>query len=106
MSGQALSFDADGNLLADGQRNYSWDAENRLVGITYPGQSGKATSFAYDGLGRRTAIASTPTGGGSAVTTSYIWCGARLRQARNAGNAPAVNRTLPFAAWTDDRRPG
>ena len=36
LSGQALSFDANGNLLSDGQRNYSWDAENRLVGITIP----------------------------------------------------------------------
>ena len=87
LSGQALSYDADGNLLSDGQRNYSWDAENRLVGITYPGQPGKATAFTYDGLGRRTAIASTPAGGGSAVTTSYIWCGVRICQARNASNA-------------------
>jgi len=84
LSGQALTFDADGNLLSDGQRTYSWDAENRLVGITYPGQPGKATAFAYDGLSRRTAISSTPAGGGSAVTTSYIWCGARRCQARNA----------------------
>ncbi len=49
LSGQALTFDANGNLLSDGQRNYSWDAENRLVGITYPGQSGKQTAFVYDG---------------------------------------------------------
>ena len=83
LSGQALTYDADGNLLSDGQRNYTWDAENRLIGITYPGQSGKATAFSYDGLGRRTAIASTPAGGGSTVTTSYIWCGARPCQARN-----------------------
>jgi YD repeat-containing protein len=32
------------------------DAENRLIGITYPGQAGKATAFAYDGLGRRTSL--------------------------------------------------
>jgi len=86
LSGQALSWDADGNLLSDGTRSYSWDAENRLAGITYPGTPGKATAFAYDGLGRRTAIASTPAGGGT-VTTSYLWCGARLCQARNATNA-------------------
>ncbi|MGO8866926.1 MAG: RHS repeat-associated core domain-containing protein, partial [Alphaproteobacteria bacterium] len=30
---------------------------------------------------------STPTGGGSAVTTSYLWCGMRICQARNASNA-------------------
>src|SRR6202166_2993467 len=87
LSGQAFTYDADGNLLSDGARTYAWDAESRVVGITYPGLTGKATAFAYDGLGRRTAIASTPTGGGSAVTTSYIWCGTRPCQARNAGNA-------------------
>ncbi|MGO8866374.1 MAG: RHS repeat-associated core domain-containing protein [Alphaproteobacteria bacterium] len=87
LSGQAFTYDADGNLLSDGARNYTWDAENRLVGMTYPGQTGKATAFAYDGLGRRTAISSTPTGGGSAVTVSYLWCSARLCQARNSSNA-------------------
>jgi YD repeat-containing protein len=55
LSGQALSFDANGNLLSDGQRNYSWDAENRLVGITYPGQSGKQTAFAYGTTYARTS---------------------------------------------------
>jgi YD repeat-containing protein len=87
LSGQALSYDANGNLLADGQRNYTWDAENRLIGITYPGQSGKQTAFTYDGLGRRTAIASTPAGG-STITTAYVWCGARLCQALNPSNSP------------------
>jgi RHS repeat-associated protein len=87
LSGRALSYDANGNLLADGQRNYTWDAENRLVGITYPGQSGKQTAFTYDGRGRRTAIGSTPVGG-STITTSYIWCGTRICQARNASNSP------------------
>ena len=85
VSGQVLTYDANGDLLSDGSRNYNWDAENRLVTITYPGQSGKQTAFTYDGLGRRTAIASTPQGGGSAVTTSYLWCGWRICQARNAG---------------------
>ena len=86
LSGQALTFDANGNLTSDGQRNYTWDAENRLLGITYPGASGKATAFTYDGLGRRVSIASTPAGGGSATTTSYLWCGSDICQARNASN--------------------
>jgi len=84
LSGQALSYDANGNLTSDGQRNYSWDAENRLVGITYPSQSGKATTFTYDGLSRRTLIASTPVGGGTATITSYLWCGTDICQARNS----------------------
>jgi YD repeat-containing protein len=53
--------------------------DNRLMGITCPAQPGKQTSFVYDGLNRRTAITSTPAGG-SAVTTSYIWCGEPRRQ--------------------------
>jgi RHS repeat-associated protein len=88
LSGQALAYDANGNLLSDGQRNYAWDAENRLVGITYPSLPGKQTAFAYDGLGRRTAITSTPAGGGSAVTISYVWCDLQPCQARNAGGSP------------------
>jgi len=113
LSGQPFSYDANGNLLADGLRTYQWDAEKRLVGISYPGfpgQIGKATAFAYDGLGRRTAITSTLAGGGprgtgssawwphfyggggdsgiASLTTNYVWCGARICQARNAYNAP------------------
>lgn len=86
LSGQALSYDSNGNLLSDGQRDYSWDAENRLIGITYPAHPGQSTAFAYDGLGRRIGITSTPAGGGP-TSNSYIWCGAFLCQARDAGNS-------------------
>jgi YD repeat-containing protein len=29
---ETFTYDADGNLLSDGRWNYTWDAENRLVG--------------------------------------------------------------------------
>lgn len=86
LSGQVLTFDAVGNVTSDGQRSYSWDAENRLISITYLGVPGKATAFTYDGLGRRVAISSTPPGGGSPTVTSYIWCNHAMCQARNASN--------------------
>lgn len=82
-NGQPLAYDADGELLSDGQRTYSWDAAGRLIGIGYPAAPGKATSFAYDGLGRRVAITSTPAGGGGSTATTYVWCGSRLCQARD-----------------------
>ena len=82
----ALTYSATGNLLSDGQRVFAWDAEDRLVGITWPAQPGKQVTFAYDGLSRRTTISSTPAGGGGTVTTSYVWCGASLCQMRNAAN--------------------
>lgn len=87
LSGQARTYDAIGNLTSDGTRTYTWDAESRLVGIGYPGQPGKASAFTYDGLGRRTAIAETPPGGGAAVTTSYLWCDDAICQARDGSNA-------------------
>lgn len=87
LSGQALTWDANGNLLSDGTLTYSWDAENRLVGIGYPGQPGKATAFVYDGLGRRVSVSNTPAGGGSAVLSSSVWCGPSMCQARNASGA-------------------
>ncbi|MGM4986084.1 RHS repeat-associated core domain-containing protein [Rhizobium sp. 11_C7_N12_5] len=89
VSGQAYSYDANGNLLSDGSRSYSWDAENRLVGIAYPAQPGKQTKFVYDGLGRRNEIDDTPAGGGSAVKQKYVWCGDGLCQARDGNYAVA-----------------
>ncbi len=86
-SSQAYTYDADGNLLSDGTRDYTWDAEKRLIGITYPGQTGMATSFAYDGMNRRTTITDTSVGGGTPVATSYIWCGFKPCQARNSSDA-------------------
>jgi len=79
----AFTYDANGNLLADYARSYKWDAENRLIGIAGVGYS---STFAYDGLGRRTAIATTS--GGSTGQTNFGWCGQSLCQERTAANVP------------------
>ena len=92
---QALTWDANGNLLTDGAHAYSWDAENRLVAIAYTVQPTQATSFAYDGLGRRVSIVSTPAGG-SAVATSYVWCGMRPCQALTGGRKSS---RPPWRRW-------
>ncbi len=73
--------------MSDGQRVYTWDAEDRLVGITCLGQPSKVSTFGYDRLGRRIAITETPAGGGTPVTTRYLWCGDRLCQVRDGANA-------------------
>lgn len=88
LSGQALTYDADGNLLSDGTRNYTWDAENRLVGITFPAEPGQQVAFTYDGLGRRVEITSTPAGG-SPTTTTYTWCGFKPCVASNSNGTVA-----------------
>ncbi len=44
------TYDANGNLLSDGARTYTYDAENRLASVT----SGSTTvQFAYDADGKR-----------------------------------------------------
>jgi RHS repeat-associated protein len=68
------SWDANGNLSNDGVRSYSWDARNRLTGI-----SGVA-SFVYDGLGRR----QTTTRGG--IATSFLYDGSDVAQEQQGGS--------------------
>ena len=76
-NGQSVVYDANGNVLDDGERVYRWDAENRLIGVAPKAQPERNTIFRYDGLGRRVAIVS-PDG----VETRYLWCGETICQAR------------------------
>jgi RHS repeat-associated protein len=76
------SYDADGNLLSDGRWNYTWDAENRLTGMTsllgVPAGSQCAMNFVYDDQGRRTAkMVSTNNGAGQSggYTNYYLYDG-------------------------------
>lgn len=80
---QINTYDVLGQLTFDGMRNYSWDAEGQLIGITYPAEPGKSTLFSYDGMGRRVGILSTPAGGGSALDRRFVWCGSDLCQSRD-----------------------
>jgi RHS repeat-associated protein len=61
---EAFSYDADGNLGADGRWSYEWDAENRLVAMEtlpavaaptgpLPAAERRRLEFAYDATGRR-----------------------------------------------------
>jgi RHS repeat-associated protein len=52
---EQFAYDDDGNLLSDGRWNYTWDAENRLIGLTPSTNAGPQISlaFEYDWKGRR-----------------------------------------------------
>ncbi len=81
-----------GRALAGTSLSTTWSylpntGDRRLAGIDNTGLgSGQYSDFAYtwDAENRLFAIASTAAGGGQAVATSYIWCGSRICQARNA----------------------
>ena len=83
-NGAAFKYDANGNLLSDGARTYQWDAENRLIAVNYMAIPAQATTFRYDGLGRRLAIVTS--GGTLPSETRYLWCGDSLCQARTAAD--------------------
>ncbi|WP_244361672.1 RHS repeat-associated core domain-containing protein [Burkholderia pseudomallei] len=52
-NGQALTYDANGNLTYDGTNTYAWNARNLLTQISQGGNA--QLTFSYDALGRRTS---------------------------------------------------
>jgi YD repeat-containing protein len=61
--GQTLIYDDNGNLTGDGVNTYTWDARDRLTGIS----GGATATFAYDPFGRRTRKTI------SGQTTDYLY---------------------------------
>ena len=49
--GKSYSYDCNGNMVSDGDRTFTWDADNKPVGITRTGVG--TTTFAYSGEGAR-----------------------------------------------------
>ena len=82
--GQAVAYDPNGNITDDGTRTYKWDAEDRLIKVSYKAQPARSTMFRYDGVGRRIAIISND--GASSTEIRYLWCGQSLCQSRNAND--------------------
>ncbi|MBS1954389.1 MAG: hypothetical protein JST89_09385 [Cyanobacteria bacterium SZAS-4] len=66
-----LTFDLNGNMTSDGTNSYTWDAENRMIKITYPGTNNFST-FVYDGLSRNVSIVET-TAGSVTSTKQLVW---------------------------------
>jgi RHS repeat-associated protein len=58
-------------LSNDGTNSYAWDAENRMIKITYPG-TGNYSAFSYDGLWRNVGIVET-TAGSVTSTKQFVW---------------------------------
>jgi RHS repeat-associated protein len=64
--GSTITYDAQGQMTADGDKHYTWGPGHQLVAVNEPGQQ---ASFAYDAFGRRTSQTVNGT------TTSYIYDG-------------------------------
>jgi RHS repeat-associated protein len=84
-SSTSLTFDANGNMTSDGTNTYAWDADDRLIQVTYPG-SGNYSQFTYDGLGHDVKILEY-SGGTLSSTKQFVWCGDKMCEARNASSS-------------------
>ena len=88
-----FTHDADGNLLSDGTRSFTWDAESRLTGITHG--DGSTSAFAYDGLGRRVRITERDAVGGVVSDRRYVWDGLAIAEERDAATNAVLKRHFP-----------
>ena len=62
------SYDANGNLVADGTATYTWDGRNRLKSIVTT--AGQATNFSYDFAGN--LIQQADSGTGLNLTKAFV----------------------------------
>ena len=79
-----ITYDANGNMLDDGEKSYSWDAENRLTKITYSDST--STEFTYDGLSRRVKIVEKDSGGTETLVKNHLWDGLTIAEERDDSN--------------------
>lgn len=71
---RSFSYDANGNLIADGTKTYEWDAANRLVRVL--DNATEVVRYAYDGRNRR----SQKIAGG--VTRTFVYDGDAVLEER------------------------
>ncbi|MBN8662870.1 MAG: RHS repeat-associated core domain-containing protein, partial [Candidatus Obscuribacter phosphatis] len=79
------TFDANGNMTTDGTNTYEWDAENRLVKITYPGSSNNS-QITYDGSGLRSKIVEV-SNGTTTSTRQFVWTENEIKELRDGTGA-------------------
>ncbi len=77
----SLTFDANGNMTSDGVNSFSWDAEDRLIKVTYPG-SNNFSSFTFDPLSRNVKIVETVSGSVT-DTKQFVWYGTKRCEERD-----------------------
>lgn len=91
-SNRVPGYDLNGNLIDNGAgQTYEWDAENRLVKITYADRT--STEFRYDGQSRRVGI--TEKDAARVVTSEkrYLWAeGAQPAEERAADGRTVVKQ--------------
>jgi len=90
----SYTYDANGNLLSDGQRTFAYDDENQLSSVTV--SNAWRSEFVYDGMLRRRKRLEYTWSGGAWLKTNevrYVYDGRVVVQERDASNLPLVSYT-------------
>jgi len=92
IDGSSVSYDVKGNLSSYGGLSFTYDAFNRLIGVTGTGPSGSSVnmSYTYDALGRR--VLSDPNSL-SSMNTYYLYDGAQVLEDRKTGRVQYLMET-------------
>jgi RHS repeat-associated protein len=87
---KAFTYDANGNLTADGTRTFEWDARNQMVAVNV---GTKRSEFTYDGRQRRIRIVEKESG----VTqsdTKLVWCENEICEERATDGTTVTRRAF------------
>lgn len=85
-----FTYDANGNLTADGTRTFEWDARNQLVAVTV---GTHRSEFVYDGLQRRVRQVEKDNGVTTA-DTRVLWCETAICEERAADGVTVTRRAF------------
>jgi hypothetical protein len=114
---EVFTYDADGNLTQDGHWTYTWDGENRLIGMqalnTLAASDRKKLAFSFDDIGRRvqkqvSTWNVSSSGYTSTPSTLFAYIGWNLLIELDAGNGGSPLRgylwrpTGKWGAWGSD----
>ena len=103
INSQNLTYDADGNMLSDGNWTYTWDGENRLTRMVSTNLT-KTLAFTYDYQGRRIEkkVWNNTTGTGTPATyLKYIYDGMNLVADYDAINGRII-RSYTYGPGVDN----
>jgi RHS repeat-associated protein len=88
INGDSLTYDANGNLIDDGQYGYAYDVENRLIYVTNDSGHAVVGQYLYDAVGRRISVMADASG--PPATTTMFYDGARIIEEQSGGTTTAV----------------
>jgi RHS repeat-associated protein len=93
-----LTYDANGNLLADGTYTYAYDEENRLTKLTRDSDSVVVGQYEYDALSRR--VQKIADASGTPSTTLYFYDDVRDIEEQNTSSV--TQATYVYGNYVDE----